>query len=211
MKRRITVPGQGTVIVEPDIASIRLGVNVVAETAGAARKSAATKMKAVLDAVTKKGVARRDVQTSLVSLNPTIDYSKGNTPRITGYQLQNAVSVTLRNLSKAGDVIDVALGAGASSLDSLDFRLEDPREATRKARAAAMDDARARGETIARAAGSKLGEVLTVAEGESFSPPAPFPAARMALKAHAATTPVESGSQAISVGLAVTFALVGEK
>ena len=157
MKRRITVPGQGSVVVDPDIASIRLGVNIVAGTAGAARASAAITMTKVLAALDKTGVARRDVRTWLVSLSPTLDYGDGNAPRVTGYQLQNSVSVTLRDLAKAGELIDAALGAGASTLDSLDFRVDDPRAALETARAAAMDDARARATTIARAAGAKLG------------------------------------------------------
>ena len=206
MKRSITVPGQGTVIVEPNVASVRLGVNVLADTAGAARESAAITMKKILDAVTKQGVARRDVRTALVSLNPTMDYSdKG--PRITGYQIQNSVAVTLRNLAKTGELIDAALGAGASTLDSLDFRLDDPTRPAEEARAAAMADARARATTIARAAEAKLGAVIAVVEGQPMSPPMPFPAARMALKADAAATPVESGAQEISVALTVTFEL----
>src|SRR6478609_9093957 len=101
MKRTITVPGQGSAVVEPDVASIRLGVNVLAKTAGAARAGAAKSMKAILDAVLNQGVARRDVRTALVSLNPTMDYSDNKGPRITGYQVQNSVSVTLRDLAKA--------------------------------------------------------------------------------------------------------------
>lgn len=205
MKRRITVPGQGSVVVDPDIASIRLGVNIVAGTAGAARASAAITMTKVLAALDKTGVARRDVRTWLVSLSPTLDYGDGNAPRVTGYQLQNSVSVTLRDLAKAGELIDAALGAGASTLDSLDFRVDDPRAALETARAAAMDDARARATTIARAAGAKLGDVLAVSEGEPYTPPVPFPAARMALKAQDASTPVEAGTQEISVAVAVTF------
>src|SRR4051794_6128490 len=126
MKRTITVPGAGTIVVEPDVADVRLGVNVLASTAGAARESAAKTMNAVLKSVLAQGVARRDVRTSLVSLNPTMDYSGKAGPKVTGYQVQNSVAVTLRNLGRAGELIDAALGAGASTLDSLDFRLGDP-------------------------------------------------------------------------------------
>src|SRR3954454_18650616 len=140
MKRTITVPGAATVTVEPDVASVRLGVNVMADTAGAARESAAQTMNAILRAVLAQGVARRDLGTSLVSLNPTMDYSGNKGPRITGYQVQNAVAVTLRDLAKAGELIDAALGAGASALDSLEFRLEDATAATDEARQAAMGD-----------------------------------------------------------------------
>jgi uncharacterized protein YggE len=194
-------------VVEPDVASVRLGVNVLAETASAARESAAVTMHAILKAVTELGVARRDVRTSLVSLNPTMDYGGKGTPRITGYQVQNSVAVTLRNLAKTGDLIDAALGVGASTLDSLDFSLGDPTKATEQARTAAMDDARARATTLAGAAEQKLGDVLAVVEGSPMTPPMPFPAARMAMKAADASTPVEGGTQEISVSLTVTFEL----
>lgn len=207
MKRTITVPGMGTVVVEPDVASVRLGVNFLAESAGAARESAAVTMKQILDAITGQGVARRDVRTALVSLNPTMDYSDNKGPRITGYQVQNSVSVTLRDLAKAGQLIDAALAAGASTLDSLEFHLEDPMKAADQARVFAMADAKARAETIANSAGQPLGAVLSVTEGQFSAPPMPFAAQRMSLKAEDASTPVESGTQEISVSLTVTFAL----
>src|SRR6476469_3885082 len=171
MKRTITVPGQGTAVVEPDVASIRLGVNVLANTAGAARAGAAKSMEAILDAGLNQGVARRDGRTALVSLNPTMDYSGTKGPMITGYQVQNSVAVTLRTLTKTGELIDAALGAGASTLDSLDFRLDDPTHAAEEARIAAIADARARAATIARAAGARVGEVVAVVEGQPLSPP----------------------------------------
>jgi len=167
-------------------------------------------MKQILDAVLAKGVARRDIRTALVSLNPVMDYSGKDGPRITGYQVANTLSVTVRNLEVTGPLIDAALAAGASTLDSLEFRLDDPTDAQEQARTAAMEDAHARAATIAKAAGAKLGSVLAVSEGERFAGPAPFPAARaMAMKAvDSADTPVESGSQEVSVALTVIFELV---
>lgn len=207
MNSTITVPGTGTIVVEPDIASVRLGVNIIDTTAGAARESAARTMNAILDAVLAQDVARRDVRTALVSLNPVMDYSSNNGPRVTGYQVQNTVSVTVRDLARAGELIDAALAAGASTLDSLEFRLENPVQAADQARLFAMADAKARAETIANAAGQPLGAVVAVSEGQFATPPMPFAAQRMALKAEDASTPVESGTQEISVALTVTFAL----
>lgn len=203
----ITVPGVGRVVVEPDVASIRLGVNVIAPTAGAARASAAQTMNAVLDAVLATGVARRDVRTALVSLSPMTDYSSETGPRVTGYQVLNSVAVTLRDLERAGELIDAALGAGASTLDSLEFHVDDPAAAERQARAAAVADARERATTIATAAEVSLGAVLGAVEGEQHAGPIPFPAARAALMEAKATTPVEAGSQEVAVSLVVTFAI----
>jgi uncharacterized protein YggE len=207
MKRTIVVPGNGRVSVEPDIATLRLGVLVVRQTAGAARESAAVAMTAVLEALAAKGVAKRDLRTALLSLSPVTDYSSDKGPRVTGYQAANSVSVTVRDLASAGTLIDAALAAGATSLDGLDFRVADPSAAEDEARKDAMADAKRRAQTIAGAAGVKLGAVVSVSEGGGGSP-GPFPAPRMlAMKAEAADTPVEGGSQEVAVSVSVAFAI----
>ncbi len=206
MKRTITVPGTGRVTVEPDIASLRLGVSIQRESAGQAREDAANTMNAILEAIAGQGIDRRDMRTAFVTLGPVTDYSEGG-PRIVGYQLLNSVEVTLRDLAKAGPVIDAALGAGASTLDSLDFRLEDPTGAEHLARTMAMDDARIRAATIARASGAKLGRVITVSESERGFGGGPMPLARQMAMEAKADTPVEAGTQEIIVSLTVTFAL----
>lgn len=209
VSRTIVVPGTGRVIVEPDVASVRLGVTIIRQTASAAREAAAATMTAILEAVAVAGVARRDMRTALVALNPVTDYASERGPRVTGYQVSNTVAVTVRDLGSAGAVIDAALAAGASSLDGLEFHLDDPRPAEEKARKAAMEDARTRATTLAAAAGVTLGDVLNVVEGERGQGPIPFAGGMraLAMKAEAADTPVESGTQEIVVSVVVTFAI----
>lgn len=171
------VPGTGRVIVEPDVAGA--------------------------------GIARRDMRTALVALNPVTDYSSERGPRVTGYQISNTVAVTVRDLGATGAVIDAALAAGASSLDGLDFHLDDPSPVEQKARSAAMEDARTRATTLAAAAGVTLGDVLNVVEGERGQGPIPFAGGMraLAMKAEAADTPVESGTQEVAISMVVTFAI----
>jgi hypothetical protein len=204
----IIVPGRGHVTVEPDQASVRLGVAVTRPTATEAREAAATTMTAILAAVAATGVERKDLRTALVGLNPVTDYSSERGPRVTGYQLTNTVEVTVRALATVGAVIDAGLAAGATSLDGLDFRLADPTAAESEARQAAVVDARRRAETLAAAAGRTLGTVIGLVEGQQ-PPVGPFPRgpiAAMAMKAEA-DTPVEAGSQEVVVSIVVTFAL----
>jgi uncharacterized protein YggE len=204
----ILVPGTGRVVVEPDVATLRLGVLVVRETAAAAREAAAVTMTAVIDALTGRGVAKRDLRTALLSLNAVTDYSSDKGPRVTGYQVANSVSVTVRDLASAGALIDAALGAGATSMDGLDFHVDDPSAAEEKARQQAIADARRRAATIAAAAEVTLGRVIGVVEGERGGGPVPYPAGRvLALKAEAADTPVEAGSEEIVVSVSVAFAI----
>ena len=208
LDQTIVVPGTGRVTVEPDIASIRLGVALVRPTATEAREAAATTMAAIITALTAAAVDRRDLRTALVGLSPVTDYSSERGPQVTGYQLSNAVDVTVRSLPTVGAVIDAGLAAGATSLDSLDVRLADPSGAETEARGAAVADARRRAETLAKAAGRSLGTVVGIVEGQP--PVAPFPRhpiAAMALRAADAETPVEGGTQEVVVSIVVTYLL----
>jgi uncharacterized protein YggE len=204
----IVVPGTGRVLVQPDSATVRLGALLVRETAAAAREDAARVMQTILDALTSEGVDKADVRTSLLSLSPVTDYSPETGPRVTGYQVANSVTVTVRDLPATGKIVDAGLAAGATSLDGLEFRLEDPAEAEDGARRLAIEDARRRAQTLAGAADVKLGNVIAISEAEPHGPPIPFASdmRAVALKAEAAT-PIESGLQEIAVSVVVTFAI----
>jgi uncharacterized protein YggE len=200
----IVVSGTGRVSVQPDVADLRLGITISRPTVQDARAAAAQAMTAVLAAITGAGVARADVRTTLLSVAPRYDYQGTEGPRLVGYDLANVVEVTVRDLDSLASVIDGALGAGATSLDGLTFRLDDPREAERTARTSAVAVARARAEVLAAAAGVAIGGVVDIVEG---GPPVagPLPkAARMTLAADAAT-PVEAGTTEIAVSVTVTF------
>ncbi len=203
----IVVSGTGRVAVQPDVADLRLGIAISRPTVRDARAAAAEAMTAVLAAIEGAGVARADVRTTLLSVAPRYDYRDNEGPRLVGYDLANVVEVTVRELDALGSVIDGALEAGATSLDGLSFRLDDPREAERTARTSAVAVARSRAEVLAAAAGVTIAGVADIVEA---GPPSagPMPkAARMALAADSAT-PVEAGTTEIAVSVTVTFRIV---
>jgi uncharacterized protein YggE len=202
---RIVVPGHGAVRVAPDVADVRLGVVTIRPTASEARAAAATTMDAVLAALRASGIPPRDLRTTLLSLDAVRDYSDGS-QRITGYQLANTVEVTIRAVDTTGPAVDAALGAGATSLDGLTFRLDDPTDALTEARRLAVADARRRAETLATEAGVRLGRVTGIVEGGAVPPGPPRPVAMFRAKAEMdASTPVESGTSELSVDLTVEF------
>ncbi|MGH9885892.1 MAG: SIMPL domain-containing protein, partial [bacterium] len=127
----------------------------------------------------------------------------------TGYQLANAIAVTVRDLDKLGDAIDNALAAGATSLDGVSFRVDDQTAAEQQARHAAMDQAKAKAKTLADAAGISIAGVASITESVS---PVPYPiyyglnAAGTPGKDVA--TPVAPGSTEVSVTVAVVY-LIG--
>lgn len=201
----IVVSGTGRVAVVPDVADLRLGVAVTRPTVDAARAEAAATMAAILASVDAADVPRRDVRTALLSVQPRYDYRDGKPPTLTGYELANVVEVTVRDLARLGDVVDGTLGAGASSLDGLSFRVANPAPAEREARILAMAEARARADVLAEAAGLIIDGVLGIVEGAAVPPPGPrLKAERMMLAADVAT-PVEAGSLEVSVTVTVSY------
>jgi uncharacterized protein YggE len=163
-------------------------------------------MNAILAAIRIAGVAGRDIRTTLVSVQPRYDYRDGRAPILTGYDLSNQVRVTVRDLAGLGRVIDGSLQAGATSMDSLSFRLDDPTDAERAARLAAVAQARTRAEILAEAAGVVIEGVADIVEGGGPGPGYPQPkAARMMLADSA--TPVEGGTTDVVVSVTVTFRL----
>ena len=199
----VVVSGTGRVAVEPDIADVRLGIAISRPSVKAARAAAAETMTAVLAAIAAAGVARRDVQTTILSVQPRFDYRDGKPPVLAGYDLANVVTVTVRNLAALGRVVDGSLMAGATSLDGLSFRLDDPREAERAARVAAVTEARSAAEVLAGAAGVEILGVAEIVEGGA-TPSWPQPKGRMMLAADSAT-PIEGGTMEIAVTVTVTF------
>jgi len=200
----VLVSGTGRIEIEPDVADLRLGVVISRPTVDAARAAAADAMAGILGAIIGAGVARRDVRTSVLSVQPRYDYRDGKAPVLIGYDLANVVEVTVRDLATLGAAVDGALTAGATSLDGLTFRVDDPSEAEDAARTAAVVQARARADALAAAAGVTITAVIDIVEG---GPPPVRPqsrAGRMVMAAEAGT-PVEAGTTEIAVTVTVTF------
>lgn len=204
----ISVSGTGRVVVSPDIADVRLGVSVTKPTVKAARATAAESMTRVIGALKKLGISDKDIQTTTLSLQAVYTYPKsGGSPKLTGYTLSNAVAVTIRDLDKIGDAIDDSLAAGATTMDGVSFRVDDPAEAEQQARTEAMAQAKSKAETLASGAGVRITGVSSISE---TSAPIPYPipyfgADEVRANALIASTPVQVGTNEIVVTVSVVY------
>jgi uncharacterized protein YggE len=205
----LTVSGNGEARVAPDEVTVRLGVLGQAPNARAAQEQVNRIANAILDAVRKLGVAADDIQTQDLNLNPVYSQSQGqegSEPRITGYQASNVVAIRLEKLELAGPVIDAGLAAGANRLDGVAFGLRNDRAARGKALTAAVAEARAKAQALARALNVRLVRILDVAEGGIQVAPQPLYKARMALEMSASSdTPVSSGQVGVSGAVTVRW------
>lgn len=199
--RGITVTASGKVEAVPDKAALELGVETQASSAKTALAQNAERLRRVIDALRKAGVAEDDLQTSNVTLWPQRDSDGAS---ITGYSAQNTLAVEL-GIDKAGAAIDAAVGAGANVASGPSLSVDDREALYRDALKKAVEAARAKAEAIAGAAGLKVGRVTAVVEQSGGFEPPPMPYAAMA-RDSVASTPIEPGTQAIEAGVTVTFA-----
>ncbi len=200
----IVVSGAGTVTTQPDQATITIGVQITAPTLEAATQQASDSMTKVLDAIKAQGIDAKDIQTSNYSVNPITNFQNGQTAQVTGYQVSNIVTVTVKNLANLGHVLDAGVGAGANYLGGVIFDVADPAPFQSQARTKAVQNAAQIAQTLAQAAGVKLGPVISITEGVS-APPVPLPAKTFAASDAVAPGPVESGSLQITSNVEMRF------
>jgi uncharacterized protein YggE len=208
----VTVQGTGKVTLTPDLATIAVGVTAQGTSAGKAQDQASAAMARIIAAVKGLGVANADIASQWVSLQPQYDYSSsGSTPpRVIGFQVSQSLSVKVRKIETSGDVIDAAVGAGATDIGGISFSVSDPAGATAQARAAAIADALARAKALADAAGVSLGTAQSITEVSAPTTiPYPYAADKGGLGSAApgVPTPVQVGTTEVEVDVLVTFAI----
>ena len=202
----IAVTGSGKVTVIPDMATVSLGVVVERDTAKAAREAAAAQMTRVVNAIKALGIAPADIATANVSLSPVYDYPNNTQPRIRGYQVQNTITITVRDIDKTSDVLDDAVQAGATQVNGIGFDVEDRAAAEAKARESAVKDAKAKADTLANGLGVNIQGVASISESVS-TPPwyGPVYGAAQGAGDKAAETPVLPGSTDVTITVQVVF------
>jgi uncharacterized protein YggE len=159
----IVTTGEGVVKLAPD----RVWVSIAAESRARAPKEAqranAEAMRAVLDKLKTLGLAADAIRTSGYDLQPEFDYANGR-QTLRGYVARNAVEVRVDDIARAGEVLDAAVGSGATSVSGVRFDLKDRAAAERDALRKAVADARGRAEAAASGAGMKVERVLRIEE-----------------------------------------------
>ena len=211
----IWVSGEGEVTAVPDVANVRLGVEAKEPTVAEAQDAAATAMADVMDALQDNGVAERDIQTEYFRVYDVTRWTEDDLEEVTvGYRVTNIVTAKIREVNRAGDIIDAVVLAGGDVIrvDDVSFDVDDPTPYYRAAREDAMDDARAKAEQLANAAGVTLGSPTYVSESSYVSY---YP--RMAMEASAPVpapmeevpeTPISAGEMEIRASVQVAYSIL---
>ncbi len=204
-KAQITVVGEASVALAPDLARVRAGVISEGKTAREASENNRKVMADVVGAIKGVGVAEKDIQTSRYSIQPVYDQARPVPGPFKGFQASNNVIVKFRDLERIGELIDRVVAAGANSMGGVEFSVAEPGKALDSARAEAFADARRKAELYAKTAGVALGRAVSIAEQSSgFQPVAMY--ARAAI-AQGGETPIASGEITLHATVTVGFEL----
>ncbi|HEX5509740.1 MAG TPA: SIMPL domain-containing protein [Pseudolabrys sp.] len=197
----VTVTGEASVAVAPDMAVVRIGVSSQGKNARDASNANAKTMTAVIAAIKNAGLSERDIETSQLSLQPQYDQSKTGTARLTGFQATNQVTLQIRTISNLATIVDHAIAAGANEMSGIEFLVSRRSSLLDQARADAIADAHRKAEIYAKAAGVKLGSAVAITDEGASPPPRPMQAMR------AGAVPVAPGEQTLRVLVTVSYEL----
>ena len=207
----IWVTGQGEVTVIPDIATLRLGIVAQEASVAEAQAKAAAAMDDLIKALRDGGVAKKDIQTQFFNIQKVTRWDREREQEIVlGYRVSNMVLAKIRDVEKAGAVIDAVAVAGGdlTRIDSISFSVDDPSLYHEEVREKAMKDAKAKAEQLANLGGVKPGKPTYISEGVSYPIPRPVYEMAPAGAPAKAETPISPGEMKISLNVQVAYAIL---
>lgn len=191
----VVTTGEGIVKLAPDRAWVTVAAESRARSARDAQRANTDAMSAVLAKLKSMGFPPDALRTSGYDVQPEFDYVNGK-QTLRGYVARNSVEVRVDDITIAGDVLEVAVSAGATSIGGLRFDLKDRVGAEREALRKAVADARGRADAAAAGAGLRVDRVIRIEEQRAGPiEPRPIMMARQAMVGNAemATPPVAPG------------------
>ena len=207
--RWVEVAGEASVSAPPDFARVTLGVTTTGKDARETMAANAKAVNALISLIKGDGVAPADIQTSSLSISPMVSSETPGSaapPTITGYNANDMVTVTVRDLSRLGALIDKAVDAGANAIYGIAYGENDPSALLDKARPLAVADAKRKAEIYARAGGAAVGRLMEFSE-QVGAQPFQFAGRAYAQNAAAAPTPIEAGQDRLTVTVTARFEL----
>jgi uncharacterized protein YggE len=220
----ITVSGTGDAFAVPDIATFNFGADATAKTVADAQKQVTTIVDAALAKIKADGVADKDIQTIDYSANPKYEYSQVACPMIataggapyvcppskqvlTGYEVNETISVKVRQVDNAGKVIGDIGGTGVTNVSGISFTVDDPTITANEARTTAIADAKTKANELAKELGVTLVRVVSFNENGGGYPQPIFMSAGIASSdAKIATPPqIPVGQNKVTSNVTITY------
>lgn len=207
----IVASGTGSVIGTPDRAQISLAVETENQNVKAAQTENAARMTKVMDALIAAGIPKEALKTTGYNIYPVYEDTKiYGLQKVKTYRVTNTLTVTLHDVSRTGEVIDIGVAEGINQASSIQFFLSDEQsqvlrtEALKEASERASADAR----TVAGALGVSLKSVKSAQISGGYSPVRYQNYAMAESVGGGVSTPIEAGDITVTATVTVTY-LIG--
>ncbi len=206
----ISVSGEGQVTATPDLATISLGVQAKAGTVAQAQAIASDAMNKIRLVLATTWETGKEIQTSNFNFSPVYNWDKDtNRQYLDGYQVTNSVTVKVRDVTKAGTIVDAVATAGGdvTQVQGISFGFSDPTTYVDQAREQAMKSAIAKAKQMATLAGVTLGKPVYITENGGYAPMPPVFYGKAMAADSAGATPISTGETTISSSVQILFAI----
>jgi uncharacterized protein len=205
--------GTGNIIGTPDRAQVTFSVQTENTDVKQAQADNAVKMNEVIDALVNSGIPRDGLKTTGYNIYPVYEESSGIlTTKIKTYRVTNTLTVTLHDVSKTGEVIDIAVANGINQAESIQFMMSDEQSQVLRTQALqkAVSRARSDADTVAAAMGTTITGVKNADISAGYSPVLfqnyQYDTVGAAMKS-STPTPVQPGDITVSATVTVTYTL----
>ncbi len=207
--RTISVSGTGVVKLDPDTASVSLGVVATDESLEEAQTSVSESLASITQSLSDAGIAAEDIKTSSYNVNPIAEYDRnGNYVGIERYEVSAGLNVIVRDIDSVGTVLDGAVEAGANNVWGISFYVDDTSAAASQARQAAVEDARGKADELATAGGMVVVNIISIQESYAPAPKAQqydYPMDASAADAERSAVPISVGQSEVRVEVQIVF------
>lgn len=209
--RTLTIGGNGMVTLVPDIARINVGVNSKAKEVSEAVNLNNKQALAITEALKKKGVEEKDIQTANFNVYPMQQYDH-MTNEVIGvtYNVDNTLYVTVHDLKSLSEILDAAIKAGANQINGISFDIDNRQAAQEQARDLALKDAEAKAKSVAETMGVSIDQVVTINVTNS-SYVQPYPMYGMgggeAKQAMDTSVPISAGQIVVTYEVTLTYSI----
>lgn len=156
----VSVTGKGKVTVVPDEVTITLGVNTEAKDAQTAKSENDKAIDAVLKFTKQMGISENNIKTQYVSLNKRTRYEE----KVDYYAAQQTITIKLEDLDKYEKLVAGLVEQGANTINGVDFSSSKMEEYQKKARTAAVNDAKEKAQQYAQVLGQSIGKAIAITE-----------------------------------------------
>jgi uncharacterized protein YggE len=216
--RSFSVSAEGKVVAIPDVAQFSFSViSQGGKDLAALQKDNTLKVNKAIAFVKSKGVDSKDIETQGYNVTPRYQYYACTTgaevcrpAEIVGYEVNQTVSVKIRNFDTTGDILSGVVTNGANTVTQLNFTVDDPTALQDNARNQAIKKAKDKASQVAAAGGFKVGRLLSIEEGNyvpytrayDYAMPS---AAGVSAKESAPAPTIEPGSQEITTNVTLRY------